>query len=95
MKIGILNGGGDCAGLNAVTRAVVKRASDYGWEVIGIRYGWEGFLNADTMKLKFSDVEKLIGVGGTILKSSRTNPENIPGASRSYWKISKNSAWML
>src|SRR5579872_6708211 len=78
MKIGILNGGGDCAGLNAVTRAVVKRAGDYGWDVLGIRYGWEGFLNKDTMKLSFDNVEKLVGSGGTILKSSRTNPAKHP-----------------
>ncbi len=78
MKIGILNGGGDCAGLNAVTRAVVKRAESYGWEVIGIKYGWDGFLRADTMKLTFAEVEKLVGVGGTILKSSRTNPAKHP-----------------
>src|SRR3984893_5314430 len=78
MRIGILNGGGDCAGLNAVTRAVVKHAQDYGWEVVGIRYGWEGFLNKDTMILSFGEVEKLIGVGGTILKSSRTNPAKHP-----------------
>jgi len=78
MKIGILNGGGDCAGLNAVTRAVVKRAESYGWEVIGIRYGWDGFLRNDTVKLSFPLVESLIGVGGTILKSSRTNPAKRP-----------------
>ena len=78
MKIGILNGGGDCAGLNAVTRAVAKRAGDYGWEVMGIKYGWEGFLNKDTMPLSFDEVEKLVGVGGTILKSSRTNPAKHP-----------------
>jgi len=78
MKIGILNGGGDCAGLNAVTRAVVKRAESYGWEVFGIRYGWEGLLQSDIVKLSFAEVEKLIGVGGTILKSSRTNPSKHP-----------------
>lgn len=78
MKIGILNGGGDCAGLNAVTRAVVKRAESYGWHVLGIRYGWDGFLRADIIELTFGDVERLIGVGGTILKSSRTNPAKHP-----------------
>jgi phosphofructokinase-like protein len=78
MRIGILNGGGDCAGLNAVTRAIVKRAQDYNWEVLGIRYGWEGFLRKDTMILTFTEVEKLTGVGGTILKSSRTNPAKHP-----------------
>lgn len=78
MKIGILNGGGDCAGLNAVTRAVVKRAESYGWEVFGIKYGWDGFLRGEVTKLTYADVEGLIGVGGTILKSSRTNPAKHP-----------------
>lgn len=74
MRIGILNGGGDCAGLNAVTRAVVKGSESYGWEVIGIRYGWDGLLRSDFIKLTFDQVKELVGVGGTILKSSRTNP---------------------
>jgi len=78
MKIGILNGGGDCAGLNAVTRAVVLRAESYGWEVLGIRYGWDGLIRKDTVKLFFPEVEKLIGVGGTIIKTSRTNPSKHP-----------------
>lgn len=78
MKIGILNGGGDCAGLNAVTRAVVKRAESYGWNVLGIKYGWDGFLRMDTMNLTFAEVENIISTGGTILKSSRTNPAKHP-----------------
>jgi len=78
MKIAILNGGGDCAGLNAVTRAVVLRAENYGWEVLGIRYGWDGFLRSDVIGLSFEQVENLVGVGGTILKSSRTNPAKRP-----------------
>ena len=78
MKIGILNGGGDCAGLNAVTRAVVKQAEEFGWEVVGIRYGWEGLLKADTVKLSFHELEGIISQGGTILKSSRTNPTKRP-----------------
>lgn len=44
MKIGILNGGGDCAGLNAVTRAVVRKSDQFGFEVVGIRHGWAGLL---------------------------------------------------
>jgi ATP-dependent phosphofructokinase / diphosphate-dependent phosphofructokinase len=82
LRIGILNGGGDCAGLNAVTRAIVKQAESYGWEIIGIRYGWDGFLRRDVVKLSFSEVEELIGVGGTILKSSRTNPARHPDGFR-------------
>ena len=78
MKIGILNGGGDCAGLNAVTRAVVKRAEEFDWEVVGIKYGWEGLLNPDTVNLTFGEVEGIVNEGGTILKSSRTNPFKHP-----------------
>ncbi|MGI0090701.1 MAG: 6-phosphofructokinase [Nitrososphaerales archaeon] len=78
MKIGILNGGGDCAGLNAVTRAVVKRAEGYDWQVLGIRYGWEGLLKPECFKLTYNDVAGIINTGGTILKSSRTNPAKRP-----------------
>ena len=78
MKIGVLTGGGDCAGLNAVIRAVVKRAEDYGFQVIGIRYGWAGLINEDAMPLSYNDVREILDVGGTILKTSRTNPLKNP-----------------
>ena len=73
-KIGILTGGGDCPGLNAVIRAVVYRASEQGWQVMGVRYGWKGMLNADAVPLTKKDVEGILPLGGTILKTSRTNP---------------------
>lgn len=74
MKIGILNGGGDCAGLNAVTRAVVRKSEEFGYEVIGIRYGWAGLLNVDTFPLRWNDVSEIMKLGGTILHTTRTNP---------------------
>ncbi len=74
MKIGILNGGGDCAGLNAVTRAVVRKGEQYGYEVIGIKHGWAGLLDISTKPLRWSDVSEIIKVGGTILHTTRTNP---------------------
>lgn len=74
MRIGILNGGGDCAGLNAVTRAVVRKGEDLGCEVIGIKHGWEGLLNAEIIPLRWSDVSDIIKRGGTILHTTRTNP---------------------
>jgi phosphofructokinase-like protein len=74
LKIGILNGGGDCAGLNAVTRAVVRKGEQYGYEVIGIRHGWAGLLDISTKPLRWSDVSEIIKVGGTILHTTRTNP---------------------
>ena len=76
MKIGILNGGGDCAGLNAVTRAVVRKSEQLGYEVIGIRHGWAGLLDVSTKPLRWSDVSEIIKVGGTILHTTRTNPFN-------------------
>lgn len=74
MKIGILNGGGDCAGLNPVIRAVVRKSEQFGHTVIGIRHGWEGLLNVDTVPLKWNDVSHIINLGGTILHTTRTNP---------------------
>ena len=74
MKIGILNGGGDCAGLNAVTRAVVRKSDEYGFDVIGIRHGWAGLIDLDTVPLSWSNVSNIISQGGTILHTTRTNP---------------------
>ncbi len=74
MKLGILNGGGDCAGLNAVTRAVVRKSEQFGYDVIGIRHGWAGLLEIDTVPLEWSDVSHMINLGGTILHTTRTNP---------------------
>jgi len=74
LKIGILNGGGDCAGLNAVTRSVVRKSEQLGYEVIGIRHGWAGLLDVSTKPLRWSDVSEIIKVGGTILHTTRTNP---------------------
>jgi len=78
MKIGVLTGGGDCAGLNAVIRAVVKRAEDYGFQVIGIKYGWAGLIDEDAVPLSYKDVREILVAGGTILKTSRTNPLKNP-----------------
>jgi ATP-dependent phosphofructokinase / diphosphate-dependent phosphofructokinase len=75
MKIGILTGGGDCPGLNAAIRAVVRKGiREYGMEFLGIRDGWKGMLDADGFPLGEEDVSGLLVKGGTILGSSRTNP---------------------
>jgi len=75
MRIGVLTGGGDCPGLNAVIRAVVKKAvRAYGWSVIGIRHGWRGLLIEETMPLDLDAVSGILPRGGTILGTSRTNP---------------------
>ena len=82
MRVGVLTGGGDCPGLNAVIRAVVRHGiSDYGIEFLGFRDGWRGPLEADTMPLDIAAVRGILPRGGTILGSSRTNPfkEHVPG----------------
>jgi len=92
LKIGILTGGGDAPGLNSAIRAVVKKCEKYGYEAIGIRYGWAGLLNMDTVKLTYEDIKDIVYRGGTILKTSRTNPMKIPNgvekASQSFKKLS-------
>lgn len=73
-KVGVLTGGGDCPGLNAVIRAVVRRAIFHGdYELIGIKHGWRGLLEGDTMPLKRENVTGILYRGGTILGTSRTN----------------------
>jgi 6-phosphofructokinase 1 len=76
--IGILTGGGDCPGLNAVIRAVVVKAIKHnGWRVTGILEGWKGLLpEGSTRPVNLPEVSGIIGLGGTILKTSRTNPTN-------------------
>jgi 6-phosphofructokinase 1 len=75
MRIGVLTGGGDCPGLNAVIRAVVRKGVGvYGHEFIGFRDGWKGPLDNVTMALGVPEVRGILPRGGTILGSSRTNP---------------------
>ncbi|GAA4554022.1 6-phosphofructokinase [Pseudonocardia xishanensis] len=75
MRVGILTGGGDCPGLNAVLRAIVRKGVPaYGHEFVGFRDGWRGVLEADVQPLDIPDVRGLLPRGGTILGSSRTNP---------------------
>jgi 6-phosphofructokinase 1 len=79
MKIGVLTGGGDCPGLNAVIRAVVRKGvADYGHRFVGFRDGWRGPLNGDTRPLDVDAVRGILPRGGTILGSSRTNPYKEP-----------------
>ncbi len=75
MRVGMLTGGGDCPGLNAVIRAAVRKGvGTYGHEFIGFRDGWRGPLENDTMRLGVEEVRGILPRGGTILGSSRTNP---------------------
>ena len=75
MRIGVLTGGGDCPGLNAVIRAIVRKGVDvHGDEFVGFRDGWRGALEGDTVVLDVEAVRGILPRGGTILGSSRTNP---------------------
>jgi 6-phosphofructokinase 1 len=80
MRIGVLTGGGDCPGLNAVIRAVVRKGSEtYGHEFVGFRDGWKGPLESLTMPLDVAATRGILPRGGTILGSSRTNPIKVDG----------------
>jgi len=80
MRIGLLTGGGDCPGLNAVIRAVVTTAAvEHGNTAVGFLDGWRGVLENRSRPLSPHDVRNLLPVGGTILGSSRTNPFTIDG----------------
>jgi ATP-dependent phosphofructokinase / diphosphate-dependent phosphofructokinase len=79
MKIGILTGGGDCPGLNAVIRAVVRKGVfHYHDEFIGFMEGWRGLIEDKTMPLNLDAVGGILPRGGTILRTSRTNPSKRP-----------------
>ncbi|MGI5501773.1 6-phosphofructokinase [Lentzea sp. CA-135723] len=80
MRIGVLTGGGDCPGLNAVIRAVVRKGiKAHGWEIVGFRNGWQGPIENLTKEIGLADVEEILTRGGTILGSSRTNPYKVEG----------------
>lgn len=73
-KIGILTGGGDCPGLNAVIRSSVMKLLNNDYQVIGFYKGWQGLLENNYTVLNWQDIDGILFRGGTILKSSRTNP---------------------
>jgi 6-phosphofructokinase 1 len=76
----MLTGGGDCPGLNAVIRAVVRKGvGEYGYDFIGFRDGWRGLLENLTTELGVTQVRGILPRGGTILRSSRTNPFKVDG----------------
>jgi ATP-dependent phosphofructokinase / diphosphate-dependent phosphofructokinase len=79
MRVGVLTGGGDCPGLNAVIRAIVQRAiKSHGWSVAGVRHGWRGLLLEEIEELNLDSVSGILPRGGTILGTSRTNPYKEP-----------------
>jgi len=75
MRIGVLTGGGDCPGLNAVIRAVVRKGINaHGHELVGFRHGWAGVLAGESIPLTHESTSGILHRGGTILGTSRTNP---------------------
>ncbi len=75
MRIGVITGGGDCPGLNAAIRAVVRRAiTEYDDHVLGIKNGWEGLVESDVEPLSLYSISGILPKGGTILGTSRRNP---------------------
>ena len=81
MKIGVLTGGGDAPGLNAAIRGITRKALNQGFQVVGIRNGWLGLLEQDTVPLGREAVTGILPQGGTILGSTRTNPYKREGGS--------------
>src|SRR5439155_26088878 len=80
MKVGVLTGGGDCPGLNAVIRAVVRKGQNiYGDQIVGFLDGWKGVLEGATMPLDVAAMRGTLPRGGTIIGTSRTNPYKIDG----------------
>lgn len=78
MKIGVLTGGGDCPGLNAALRGVVYRAHTHGHRTLGFLDGWKGVRDGLVRPLELAEMAEIVGDGGTILGSSRTNPFRTP-----------------
>ena len=78
-SVGILTGGGDCPGLNAVIRAVVRRADAAGWDVVAVREGWRGLVEPIFEDLGPQQVSGILPRGGTIIGTSRTNPFKVEG----------------
>lgn len=86
--VGILTGGGDCPGLNPAIRGCVYRGLDHGFSFVGLVEGWKGLMEGLTMPLGLEQVEGIVGKGGTILGTSRTNPfkkENGPERCLQNW----------
>jgi 6-phosphofructokinase 1 len=85
--IGVLTGGGDCPGLNAAIRAVVRSGIAKGYPVIGIRNGWQGLIGNDTIPLTDRSVSGIISWGGTILGTSRVDPVKNPSDIRTMKRV--------
>ena len=91
MRIGVLSGGGDAPGINAVIRAVVRHGiQSYGFEMIGIKDGWSGLLSGSFMPLNLDSISGILPKGGSILGTSRTNPFKTKNGPQTILKNIKN-----
>jgi 6-phosphofructokinase 1 len=95
MRIGMLTGGGDCPGLNAVIRAVVRKGIEvYGHEVVGFRHGWRGVMGDETVPLGLADTVGLVRRGGTILGTpTRSRPTTASRACSTRSPVSGSTPW--
>jgi len=82
MKIGVLTGGGDCPGLNAVIRAVVRKSDTLSSRVVGLRNGWKGLLDPSPMDLDGKMVSGILHIGGTMIGTSAPIRSRTPGGRR-------------
>ena len=91
IRVGVLTGGGDCPGLNAVIRGIVRKSVGKDVEIIGIKNGWKGLVDIETVQLGLESVSGILPKGGTILGTSRTNPykntEDVRKAIENYKKL--------
>src|ERR687892_779980 len=76
-RVGVLTGGGDCPGLNAVIRAVTRRFLDRDYGVVGVRAGWRGLVDGRFEPLDARTISGILPRGGTIIGTSRTNPYKV------------------
>jgi ATP-dependent phosphofructokinase / diphosphate-dependent phosphofructokinase len=79
MRVGMLTGGGDCPGLNAVIRAVCRRLWENGHETVGVLHGWRGMIDGNLKPLGWDEISGILPKGGTIIGTSRTNPYKLEG----------------
>jgi phosphofructokinase-like protein len=79
MRVGMLTGGGDCPGLNAVIRAVCRRLWEHGHETVAVRNGWRGMVDSIITPLGWDEISGILPKGGTIIGTSRTNPYKLDG----------------
>lgn len=90
MRIGLLTGGGDCAGLNAAIRAVVRAGSSYGDDFLGFHHGWRGVVENEVAPLTTKETKGILSSGGTILRTAGFHPEEHEGVAAVIDNVARN-----